>query len=66
LVDVLLLGWSCPIRPEHLEDPFRIFTLSDDDMARIWRTHRRELMAEARRRGVAQPWGVRFDHGRQR
>ena len=59
-VDVLLGGWGCPSRLGSA-DPFRIFLLSDADFRDLWRAHRPWLMAEAKRRGIAQPWGMQFD-----
>lgn len=60
LVDVLLDGWACPIKPEHHADPFRIFTMSDDEMRAAWFRARPALMKEWHRRGgIGQPWAVR-------
>jgi hypothetical protein len=62
LVEVLLLGWSAPYAELPGDDAFRIFSLSESDMARIWRGHRDELMTEWQTRGgTGQPWGVRYD-----
>ena len=58
LVDVLLEGWGCEVKPEHLAaDAFRIFDLTEDDLREVWQTHRQMLLAEwARRGGDGPPW----------
>ncbi len=60
LVNVLLHGWGGPHAADD-PDPFRVFDYSDEALADVWRRHRRALMAEATRRGIAQPWGTQFD-----
>jgi hypothetical protein len=55
LIDVLLEGWSCPLRQTPLSDAFRIFSYTEADLDRIWRRHRDWLLDEAQRRGLARP-----------
>jgi hypothetical protein len=55
MIDVLLEGWSCPRRPEHEADGFRIFDYTDAEMRDVWRQHRPVLLAEAARRGLRRP-----------
>lgn len=61
LVDVLLMGWSCPVRPDDA-DPFAIFRYHDRELRDVWRKYRSELLEEAARRGIPRPWAhVRFE-----
>lgn len=55
LVDVLLEGWSAPIRPERDErDAFKVFDYQEEDVARLRREHAAWLHAEAARRGLVR------------
>jgi hypothetical protein len=59
LVDVLLGGWGCPLKPAYLDGPdvWRIFEV---DLASAWRRHRAALAAEWQRRGGVGPcWAER-------
>lgn len=68
IVDWLLLGRlrNHDELPEHLRDSYDQFVEFDIGwppaaLDEMWRTHRSALMAEARRRGIEKPWGLRFD-----
>ena len=52
------------LRSEGVEyDPFVQFDQDwpPSNLATIWRAHRAALMAEAERRGIREPWGLRFE-----
>jgi hypothetical protein len=68
VVDWLLLGRLR--QPAELSeearnsyDAFREFDPDwpPENLSQLWRTHRSVLLVEAKRRGIAQPWGLRFD-----
>ena len=61
IVDVLLRGWSGPAVEDDEASCFEVFSLTESALAETWRLHRDALMNEAARRGIAEPWGVRFE-----
>ena len=70
LIDLLLVGnLRTPSEVDALKasgveyDPWLEF---DSDwppanLPALWRAHRAALMTEAERRGIREPWGLRFD-----
>jgi len=71
VVDWLLTGaLRSPDEAEQLEASgmaYDWFVEFDHDwppanLAELWRTHRSTLMAEAKKRGISEPWGRRFDN----
>jgi len=59
---LLLYGWGSHEWELRDPDPFEVF-VDDDELRRIWREHRAQLMTEAKRRGVAVPWALRHFEG---
>lgn len=59
---LFLVGWGVPLPPDLAALPKGdVWQCFADDLGALWRQHRAELMAEARRRGIEQPWGLKFD-----
>jgi hypothetical protein len=55
---ILLNGWGADW-PAEAPDRWDVFDA--DHLENAWRDHRAELMAEAKRRYIAEPWGLQFD-----
>jgi len=60
LIDFLLTGRFGAVW-QSSDNEHDAFFLSDEQLARVWREHRGELLAEAKRRGIAEPYGCQFD-----
>jgi hypothetical protein len=59
-VEILLVGWrKAPVPPVSEPGRWQLAFMSRDEQRALWLRHRDWLTAEAKHRGIAEPWAAR-------
>jgi hypothetical protein len=55
---LFLFGWTPERRAYGVDDPLRVYVLSEAQLRELWIVHRASLYHEAQQLGLERPWAA--------